>query len=1209
MKNLRNSIIKMSMESISEIIDHQSLTSQLVDDASDLIATDSFVAVASRRAVHVGVDQTSSPHNESLIVGNRTPSSSPAPALAAHDIIVDDHNVVAHTVVTTSDGTITDVEGAGPVVMVRTIIDGLSHSPVHSTFQTEATVGVQSQAQQQHTHNHSQQHHLHQHQHQHQHQLVTCHQQLCRITNVHQSQQHQHNHHHRQDDRLHTGSPVDFVGSDVALDELTVGSSPNQGGTNIIGVKQGEKVVILEPNEVVKSRSGKRSNELTNTGGGAHLHQGRESGGLKVSNQIDVDVGVSGIDDLSSDAVEVTLNQHHHQQQQQLLQHHYVSGGNRSSCSALTQHLQHHDHVHGQQMVGSNNQQRNDHHSAQQTIGNHHHQTSHHEALSVIVQQQEDSRDSASQMLSPELGVVSVGVVGDNSLEPTTYQTLTSVNERMSPPSFSPTSSYATLTPLQPLPPISTMSEKFAYGGHINGGGVGVGSGGVGGDASSNSNSSSGGVGPFAVMPHPSSLGGLSLSSLSGVQSPYSSYDKLPSMGMPMSPPQNYATSPSNTISGMVVACELHTTSPSPCRALSPQSAYSHSTEFHSPTLSTCKTTSSGIRTGNANSNSSLITGTKTLKMQQSDPQKQAICLSPHVTIVNGAGDGENVVVTGYESPYSVNQRDLLVTTTPTSSSTSGGRSSHLQLQHSPIMSPHSGSAGSVSLNSPGSCSMVNQSVVTLPPINGAMVPLSAASLGSRGIVDISPLHRDAVVVSLTPSPPPSDMVGTATTLLAIHQPTVHMHQQHHHHQQQQQQQQHQLVTGAQQHLAQHQQHHGKHTHPVTSDCSLNVSLNSSSSNLRLTNVVGGQNVISNNNNLCNMGQQSRQQTQQQSQSEQQHQLQLNLQHVTSSNNGSNSSSGSSGGNAGAGSSSSSNGGGSAAGGLTGSSDMEEINTKELAQRISAELKRYSIPQAIFAQRVLCRSQGTLSDLLRNPKPWSKLKSGRETFRRMFKWLQEPEFQRMSALRMAAAQLPQRSSSSSNATVAIATGGSVGASNVIVGNSSNGGGNQSGNGVCRRKEELHIEHMPQPKKPRLVFTDLQRRTLQAIFKRPSKEMQVTIARQLGLEPTTVGNFFMNARRRSMDKWRDDDSKGMGMHRHGSGNRLGNNNGNNNNIHHHNYHHQQHQHLQQHHQSALSPSNRHSLDLDDDPDMDLDLGHDDFDLEGENDHDPDHEDML
>ena len=84
-----------------------------------------------------------------------------------------------------------------------------------------------------------------------------------------------------------------------------------------------------------------------------------------------------------------------------------------------------------------------------------------------------------------------------------------------------------------------------------------------------------------------------------------------------------------------------------------------------------------------------------------------------------------------------------------------------------------------------------------------------------------------------------------------------------------------------------------------------------------------------------------------------------------------------------------------------GQQEIEEINTKELAQRISSELKRYSIPQAVFAQRVLCRSQGTLSDLLRNPKPWSKLKSGRETFRRMWKWLQEPEFQRMSALRLA----------------------------------------------------------------------------------------------------------------------------------------------------------------------------------------------------------------
>jgi nuclear factor 6 (one cut domain family protein 1) len=80
--------------------------------------------------------------------------------------------------------------------------------------------------------------------------------------------------------------------------------------------------------------------------------------------------------------------------------------------------------------------------------------------------------------------------------------------------------------------------------------------------------------------------------------------------------------------------------------------------------------------------------------------------------------------------------------------------------------------------------------------------------------------------------------------------------------------------------------------------------------------------------------------------------------------------------------------------------------------------------------------------------------------------------------------------------------------------------------ACKRKEQEQSqqEENRAPKKPRLVFTDIQRRTLHAIFKetkRPSKEMQATIAQQLGLEVTTVANFFMNARRRSLDKWKDE----------------------------------------------------------------------------------------
>lgn len=82
--------------------------------------------------------------------------------------------------------------------------------------------------------------------------------------------------------------------------------------------------------------------------------------------------------------------------------------------------------------------------------------------------------------------------------------------------------------------------------------------------------------------------------------------------------------------------------------------------------------------------------------------------------------------------------------------------------------------------------------------------------------------------------------------------------------------------------------------------------------------------------------------------------------------------------------------------------------------------------------------------------------------------------------------------------------------------------------ACKRKEQDHGrgERGNVTKKPRLVFTDVQRRTLHAIFKenkRPSKELQITIAQQLGLELTTVSNFFMNARRRSLDKWVDDGS--------------------------------------------------------------------------------------
>uniref|UniRef100_A0A1I7YYE1 One cut domain family member n=1 Tax=Steinernema glaseri TaxID=37863 RepID=A0A1I7YYE1_9BILA len=181
------------------------------------------------------------------------------------------------------------------------------------------------------------------------------------------------------------------------------------------------------------------------------------------------------------------------------------------------------------------------------------------------------------------------------------------------------------------------------------------------------------------------------------------------------------------------------------------------------------------------------------------------------------------------------------------------------------------------------------------------------------------------------------------------------------------------------------------------------------------------------------------------------------------------------------------------------------IDTKDLCKRIAFELKQHSIPQAIFAERILCRSQGTLSDLLRNPKPWNKLKSGRETFRRMYNWVQQPLHQRLGILDMYKSDGEDGKMYPSSSTVPMMSPPTPAQNVRHYSRNRNQSDDSSQNGSSA------------PKRPRLVFTDIQKRTLQAIFKetqRPSREMQQTIAEHLRLDISTVANFFMNARRRS-----------------------------------------------------------------------------------------------
>ncbi|KAH8376049.1 hypothetical protein KR093_010967 [Drosophila rubida] len=876
---------------------------------------------------------------------------------------------------------------------------------------------------------------------------------------------------HRHDRLVVNSSPVDFVGTDLSLDGLAVSTS-----SHIVPVKDEDehKLVIV--------------------------HRG-ENSGISINNQtssrndISRMSNINVIDEISSDGgEEVTLNQHHQQLLEDQHQHY-------------NHHLQQHHQQYGHRLIHHQDHQQQR-HQPQRTVQlaiSQQNALGHRESLSVIVQTQvdvdvdEEEEDVDDDDDDNDDSPLALGSI-DNSLEHSTYQTLTSVNNnhRISPPPFSPTS-YATLTPIQPLPPISTMSDKFAYTGHISGS---VRSSSVNGNNSSITNCRINGGGsadgsssdcasftslPLAIPQQSGSLANLSLSGLGGVQSPYppSPYDKLPSLISPP-PPHSYAQSPSHGITGIIGSSSPVEQIATACEELSPQR-------------------DSSLRTSGNNHNN-----------QHADHQTMhEICLSP----AGAPGTGEGSVVSEYESSsYSTTHasHELLMATTSSTSITSNpssqSRSRLQQLQQSPpppMLSPHSVSTGG---------SVMSMSLHSPPHMNGGTV--SNMSVELPVVVALSP------TLSPLPPAPPNDVSSISIAICGQDQNQGLEHQQQ------------VLQAGI------------KNT-----DCNTN-------NGLIMTNIPSNSNL-----NVCINQQQQRHQPNE-SLSDQLHQQQSKLSTTSSSSSGVTSRTGAN------------------------INDMEEINTKELAQRISAELKRYSIPQAIFAQRVLCRSQGTLSDLLRNPKPWSKLKSGRETFRRMFKWLQEPEFQRMSALRLAAAQIPQRPST------AMASTGS--ACNVVPSTGSNTAPASSSSTVA------HTVFLPAPnisssskyrKLTRLTIINVNFCLLQET-KRPSKEMQVTIARQLGLEPTTVGNFFMNARRRSMDKWRDDDIKNNIQQMHNN-RQLDESDERETNI----LEQSSLEHYENLHTTAMSPLGN----FDDDGEMDLDLENHDF-LVDENDED-DQDDML
>lgn len=74
-----------------------------------------------------------------------------------------------------------------------------------------------------------------------------------------------------------------------------------------------------------------------------------------------------------------------------------------------------------------------------------------------------------------------------------------------------------------------------------------------------------------------------------------------------------------------------------------------------------------------------------------------------------------------------------------------------------------------------------------------------------------------------------------------------------------------------------------------------------------------------------------------------------------------------------------------------GDGGSDEIDTQDLTSRVKDVLQTHGLGQKLFGEAVLELSQGSVSELLAKPKPWSLLSAkGREPFLRMRSWLVDP---------------------------------------------------------------------------------------------------------------------------------------------------------------------------------------------------------------------------
>ncbi|KAI4884743.1 hypothetical protein NFI96_020099, partial [Prochilodus magdalenae] len=175
---------------------------------------------------------------------------------------------------------------------------------------------------------------------------------------------------------------------------------------------------------------------------------------------------------------------------------------------------------------------------------------------------------------------------------------------------------------------------------------------------------------------------------------------------------------------------------------------------------------------------------------------------------------------------------------------------------------------------------------------------------------------------------------------------------------------------------------------------------------------------------------------------------------------------------------------------------LPALDTLGIARRVKEILAEHNLGQRLFGEQVLGLTQGSVSDLLARPKPWGELsKKGREPFLRMYHWLKDPhnvEF--LKAMKSAGYRVHVKRPFSLLST----------------------GSDDAFRGAHLDCIFDHPGQFSMAKRPRVMLTSQEKEILNKAFQLepyPSHYTTQRLALQLGLQPSTVTNWFYNHRSR------------------------------------------------------------------------------------------------